>query len=140
VVIVLRVLLQLAGAGQIVLIVGSLAIPKVLGWSEDTAKLQPLTRQVFWTYAGYIWVTNLCFGVLSAFGPDLLLDGSPLGTAVSGYICAYWLARVAIQFFYFDRSAAPEGRLFVLAEWALVGLFVGLTAIYGWAFWVGITR
>jgi hypothetical protein len=41
-----------AGVGQLVLIVGSLAIPRALGWAEETAKLRPLTRQVFWTYAG----------------------------------------------------------------------------------------
>ncbi len=131
-------LLRLAGVGQLVLIVGSLAIPKMLGWQQDTQKLQPLTRQVFWTYAGYIWATNLCFGLLSTFAPEWLLDGSPLSIAVAGYIAAYWLARVLIQFFYFDRSAAPEGKLFVLGEWALVGLFVGLTGTYGWVVWRGL--
>lgn len=44
-----------AGVGQLVLIVASLAIPRVLHWKEDTARLRPLTRQVFWTYALYIW-------------------------------------------------------------------------------------
>jgi len=124
-------LLVLAGIGQIVLIVGSLAIPKVLGWKEDTDKLKALTRQVFWTYAGYIWSINLCFGLLSAFAPSWLLDGSPLAGAVAGFIGAYWLARVLIQFFYFDNSDAPQGPIFKLAEFALVGLFIGLTLVYG---------
>jgi len=44
-------LLFVAGCGQIALIVGSLTIPRVRGWREDTAKLGTLTRQVFWTYA-----------------------------------------------------------------------------------------
>jgi len=43
-----------AGVGQLALIVASLAIPRVLRWREETAKLRPLTRQVFWTYAIYI--------------------------------------------------------------------------------------
>jgi hypothetical protein len=38
-----------AGKGQLILIVASLAIPRVLRWSDDVAKLRPLTRQVFWT-------------------------------------------------------------------------------------------
>lgn len=129
----LRTLILLAGLGQLALALGSLAIPRVLRWGADTAKLRPLTRQVFWTYAGYIWVTNILFGVLSTFAPDLLLDRTPLARAVSGYITAYWGARVLVQFFYFDRSEAPPGVLFKMAEVALTTLFVVLTAVYGYA-------
>ena len=49
----LRNCLLLAGAGQLLLAAGSLAIPRLLRWSEQLAKVRPLTRQVFWTYAGY---------------------------------------------------------------------------------------
>ena len=131
-------LIFLAGVGQLILVAGSLAIPKVLGWAEDTAKLRPLTRQVFWTYAGYIWATNLSFGIISVASPSSLLDGSFLAVAVSVYITVYWLSRVIIQFVYFDRSDAPQGAIYTLAEILLVGLFVGLTAVYGWAIWTNI--
>jgi len=36
-----------------------------------------------------------------------------------------------VQLFYFDRTAAPPGAIFRVAEVALVGLFLGLTAVYG---------
>ena len=107
-----RALLVAAGAGQLVLVAASLAIPRVLRWPEDLARLRPLTRQVFWTYAGYIWATNLSFGLVSAFAPGWLLDRSPLAGAVCGFIAAYWGARLVIQFTYFDRSDAPQGPLF----------------------------
>jgi hypothetical protein len=126
-------LVFVAGVAQLVLIVASLAIPRVLRWSEDTARLRPLTRQVFWTYAGYIWSTNLCFGLLSALAPQWLLDRSPLAGAVSGYIAAYWGARLLIQFVYFDRSDVPPGPWPRLAEAALVTLFLYLTLVYGCA-------
>lgn len=122
-----------AGIGQLILVVGSLAIPKVLNWNEDTSKLRPLTRQVFWTYAGYIWVTNLSFALVSMMSPASLTDKSFLATAVTIYIFVYWLARVIIQFTWFDRSDAPQGWLYSIAEALLVGLFIGLTAVYGWA-------
>ena len=127
----LEMLVRLGGVGQLILAAGSLAIPRVLGWKEDTAKLRPLTRQVFWTYAGYIWTTNVCFGLISTFGPRLLLDRTPLAGLVCGYITAYWLARVVIQFTYFDRSAAPPGLLGRVGEGALVLLFIYLTIVYG---------
>lgn len=38
-----------------------------------------------------------------------------------------------VQFFYFDRSEAPPGAFYKLAEAALVGLFILLTAVYGYA-------
>lgn len=131
----LHVLLVLAGVGQLVLIVASLAIPRVLGWRDELAKVKPLTRQVFWTYSAYIWSTNLAFGLLSTFAPELLLDRSRLAGWVASFIALYWGGRVGIQFFYYDRSARPPGPIFVLAEVALVGLFVALTAIYAAIAW-----
>jgi hypothetical protein len=124
-------LLVAAGLAQLILVVASLAIPRILNWKGDLAKLRPLTRQVFWTYAGYIWVTNLSFGLLSTLAPELLLDRSPLAGLVCGFIAVYWAVRVVVQFVYFDRRDAPKGGLFVLGETALVTLFVGLTIVYG---------
>jgi hypothetical protein len=126
-----RSLVVAAGVGQLALAAASLAIPRVLRWSDDLARLRPLTRQVFWTYAAYIWVTNLAFGLVSACAPGWLLDRSPLAGAVCAYIAAYWGARLVIQFAYFDRTDAPRGAPFVLAEAALVGLFLFLTLVYG---------
>jgi hypothetical protein len=126
-------LVFVAGVGQLALAVASLAIPRVLGWRRQTARLRPLLRQVFWTYALYIWCTNLCFGLVSVFAPGWLLERSPLAAAVTGFVTAYWGGRVVIQFTCFDRSDAPTGPAVRLAEGALVGLFVYLTLVYGWA-------
>lgn len=125
-------LILVAGIGQIALIIASLAIPRVLEWREETAKLRPLTRQVFWTYAIYIWCTNLAFGVVS-LRPDWLLDDQPLAACVTGFIAAYWTGRVLIQFFYFDRSDAPQGRHVKLAEIVLIALFSYLSLVYALA-------
>jgi hypothetical protein len=126
-------LILAAGVGQLALVAASLAIPRVLRWREETAKLRPLSRQVFWTYAGYIWVTNLCFGLVSAFGAGWLLEGTPLAAAVTGYMAAYWVARLVVQFAVLDRSDAPSGAAVRLAEAALVTLFVFLAVVYVWA-------
>jgi hypothetical protein len=134
----MKLLLILAGIGQLALAVGSLAIPHVLRWREDTARLRNLTRQVFWTYAGYIWATNVSFGLLSTVAPEALLGGSVLARSVCGFISAYWGARLLIQFFYFDRSDTPSGFQYTIAEGALVCLFAALTLTYGSIAWTGV--
>ena len=126
-----RTLVTLAGLGQLALAAASLAIPRTLGWRAETARLRPLTRQVFWTYAAYIWGTNVSFGLLSALRPAWLCDGAPLARAVAAFIALYWGARVGVQFFYYDRAAAPPGRLYKLAEAAMVALFAALALVYG---------
>src|SRR5437588_5062986 len=126
----LKTLVFVAGLGQLILVVASLAIPRVLHWRADMSGVRPLTRQMFWTYAGYIWCTNLCFGLLSALGPGLLVDRSPLAGAVTGFMALYWGARLVIQFAVLDRLDAPAGWVFRLAEVALVSLFVFLTLVY----------
>jgi hypothetical protein len=44
-----------AGVAQLILFVASLAIPRWMNGKADLARVQPLTRQVFWTYAAYLW-------------------------------------------------------------------------------------
>ena len=136
----LQTLIFLAGAAQLCLVLASLMIPRILRWNEDTGNLRPLTRQVFWTYAGYIWCTNLFFGIVSVTMPADLVDGSRVSAALCTFIAIYWGARIAIQFAWFDRTDIPQGMRFVVAEWMLVGLFVALTAIYGYAAWTNIGR
>jgi hypothetical protein len=106
-----------------------------LRWREDTARLQPLTREVFWTYAVYIWVTNVCFAVLSLAAPGWLLDGTPLARAVAAYIAVYWGARLVLQVFVLDRTSAPPGLIYEVAHWVLVLLFASWTATYGLLAW-----
>jgi hypothetical protein len=126
----METVLRLAGAAQLVLALASLAIPHVLGWAEEARKLRPLTRQVFWTYAAYIWAFNVSFGLVSATLPGSLLDGSTLARGVCGFIGAYWGARLLLQFFYFDRAELAARAVTRLAEAALVCLFAGLVAVY----------
>lgn len=121
-----------AGVTQLGIALSSLALPRILGWREDTAQLQPLTRHVFWTYAAYIFATNLFFAGTSMFAPGLLADGSPLARLVCGFITAYWGGRVLIQVFAY-RGARPPGRFYLLAELAFLLAFVFLTAVYGTA-------
>jgi len=131
---ILEFLLFWSGIAHIVLSIASTFIPKALKWKEELAPLQKLLRQMFWTYAGYILVINFCFGLVSIWGAKELINGSFLAKSLTFFIAVYWLARVLIQFFYFDKTHAPKGIIFTLGEIGLVGLFVLFTVIYTLAF------
>lgn len=129
-------LILIAGLAQLTLATGSLLIPKILNWHSELAKVQPLIKQMLWTYAAYIFVINLCFGLLSVFDSGELISGSHIATFVSAFIAVYWISRVLIQFFYFDRASFPKGNWSRLAEVVLVALFVFLSLIYSQAFYI----
>lgn len=127
--------IYLAGLAQIALALGSLAIPGILKWRAELAKVQPLIKQMFWTYAAYILVINICFGLLSVFNFRELTDGSTLAVLVNGFIALYWFSRVLVQFLYFDRKHFPGGFWNKLGEVVLVLLFIFLSAVYSLAFY-----
>ena len=125
----------IAGLAQIALAIGSLAIPKILNWRQELSKVQPLIKQIFWTYAAYILVINLCFGLVSAWAYRELTNGSKLATMLTGFIAVYWISRVFIQFLYFNRANFPTGRWNKLGEVILVTLFIYLSVVYSIAFY-----
>lgn len=131
----LNLLVFLAGLGQVVLAIGSLAIPKVLGWKQELEKVNTLTRQMFWVYSAYIWATNLSIGLVSLLAPGWLTQDTPLAIAVCAFIAVYWGARVVIQFTYFDTTDLPREWPHRLAEFSLICLFVYLTLVYGGVAW-----
>ncbi len=122
-----------AGISELVLVAASLAIPGALRWREETARLRRLTRQVFWTYAAYIWCTNLAFGLLSTIAPFALLDGSFLARSVSCFICLYWAVRFVLQVGIFDRRDIPPGLIWKAGDVCLTSLFGALAIVYGTA-------
>jgi len=126
-------LVALAGLAQIALVVGSLIIPGILNWKTELEKVQTLIKQMFWTYAAYILVINLCFGLLSIFAVAELLNKSLMSLLVCGFIAMYWISRILIQFFYFDKTSFPTGRWHRFAEILLIILFVFLSIVYSMA-------
>ncbi|MDT3405603.1 hypothetical protein [Mucilaginibacter terrae] len=133
-------IVTVAGLAQIALVLGSVFIPHILKWKAALNGVQPLIKKLFWTYAVYILCINLSFGLLSALAAPDLVNGTKLATLVSAFITIYWLSRVLVQFFYFDRSSFPTGWLYILGEVALVCLFIMLTLTYGLAFYLNVNQ
>ena len=124
----LPLLIVLAGVGQLFLSIASMAIPKVLDWRRELTAVSPLTRSLFWTYAGYTLGIHLFFAAISIFAPHELTSGGVLATAITGFIALYWGVRLIGQFAWYDRTIVARDRmLFRVAEIAFVALFASLT-------------
>ncbi|MCB9871097.1 MAG: hypothetical protein H6836_01725 [Planctomycetes bacterium] len=122
-------LVFLAGIVQLGISAVSLALPRLLGWREQIAKLDGLLRCVFWTYAGYIVATNVCCGLLSILAASWLTDGTPLARAVCAYIATYWGARTLLQVSSYHRHT-PQGVGYRVGEAAATGAFAFCAAVY----------
>jgi hypothetical protein len=128
----LVLLVQLAGLGQLVLCVMSVAIPRALDWRGQLASTPRLLQQEFYVYAGYIWSINASFAAVSLLGAPYLVEPGPLAAAVCAFIFLYWAARVVVQAVVFDLSHLDAPHM-VLARRGLELLFVFLSVVYGLA-------
>jgi len=129
-----------AGVAHFAVVAASLYVPSALGWREDAAKLKPINRQIFYTYAGYILTINLLFGLVATFGATWLVDRTPLAACVTGFIAAYWGVRVTLQFVYYDRKSTPKGLKFTLGEISFVALFAAFTVSFGYITWLNLAE
>lgn len=125
------ILIEVSGLLQLGVALGSMAVPRLLHWNAELARLSPLIRQLFWTYAVYIFGTNLFFAGLSITMASSLAGGSRLSMALCSFVACYWAGRLVIQFFYFDKKALPKSGIYRYGEWLLVAGFAFFTVVYG---------
>lgn|SRR5687767_7837707 len=124
----MRILLVVAGLVQLSIVAASLMAPRVLKWREELARLTPLTRTIFWTYACYISATNLALALVSLRG-DWLLTGEPLARAVATYGALYWGVRFVLQMTCY-RKHAPQGKWFAAADAAFTLAFAFAAGVF----------
>jgi hypothetical protein len=120
--------LWVAGAIQLVVIAANFALPKKLRCRENLAKVSPMIREVFVVHWLYIVLvlgifTTLCFW----FAPELA-GGSRLGRFLSLAMAIFWLLRVPIQLFFYDREIRRQNRL---ADVAFLLTFSYLGIVFG---------
>lgn len=126
-------LIWLAGAVQAGIVFANIPLPRRLRVRENLARVPAFLRQIFYVHWIYIVLvvglfSALCFG----FASDLT-GATPLGRFLSAFLCAFWLLRVLLQWFYYDPEIRRANRwldaLYLLA-------LAGLVAIFGWVAFV----
>ena len=115
-------LIWAAGAVHVGIIAANIPLPGRLRVRERLAGVPRFVRQIFYVHWVYIIVVlgmfaALCFG----FAPELA-GATRLGRFLSGFMAMFWLLRIVLQLFYYDREVRQENR-------GLDRLYVGSLAV-----------
>ncbi len=126
----LEIGLQIGGWSLVLLCIGSLAIPKALGWRDHLVALPPLMRELWWTYSIYILSSHAFFAVLLLAFDDWLMSGTGAAKAMNVFMLLWWGIRLWLQFFGFDFAAVTvQNRFNTIAKQILSALFIGLVVL-----------
>lgn len=119
-----------AGVGHVGIMASNLPFARRLRVKESLAGVPKFLRQVFYVHWFYIVIVlglfaTLCFGFAAE-----LVGGSGLGRFLSGFMAIFWLLRIVLQIFYYDREVRRENRVL---DGLYVGSLIALVAVFGMA-------
>ncbi len=125
--------ISIAGAIHLAILATNAALPRRLNVAAGIAPLPRFLRQVFIVHWIYIVLVVATFAALCLFfGPDLA-GRTPLGRFLAGAMALFWLLRIVLQVFYYDRDLRRQNRaldfLYLAALSALV-LILGFAALH----------
>ncbi|MGO9086834.1 MAG: hypothetical protein ACLQBK_16545 [Candidatus Sulfotelmatobacter sp.] len=117
-----------AGVVHVGIIAANVPLPGRLRVRERLAGVPRFVRQIFYVHWIYIVIVlalfaALCFG----FAPELA-GASALGRFLSGFMAGFWLLRIVLQVFYYDRDMRRENRAL---DMLYVGALIVLVVVFG---------
>jgi hypothetical protein len=128
----MRELIWGAGVVHVGIIAANIPLPGRLRVREHLAGVPRFVRQIFYVHWVYIVIVlglfaGLCFG----FAPELA-GASGMGRFLSGFMAGFWLLRIGLQIFYYDREVRRENRgldLLYLGSLVVLVVIFGVAAI-----------
>jgi hypothetical protein len=131
----LEISLRLAGLLLIVLAAAHVTFPKRFHWADELPRLSLLNRQMFLVHVWYIVFTVASMGVLSLVFTEVLIERSPLARFVLAWLCFFWLSRLVVQWFVYDRALWVGNRVHTGVHVCFTAMWCYLSLVYGWALW-----
>jgi hypothetical protein len=124
----LVILIRIAGAVQACIFSANFLIPAKLRCRENLSYVTPMVRSIFIVHWAYILLVLAIFSVLCfGFAPELA-GASLMGRFLSAAIALFWVARLPIQLFIYDRELRRQHRV---ADIAMVSALVFLAVVFG---------
>ena len=121
-----------AGVVHSGIVAANFPLPGRLRVRERLAGAPLFVRQIFYVHWIYIVIVVGMFAALCFGFARELAGGSGLGHFLSGFLCAFWLLRIVLQVFYYDRQIRRENRGLDLLY---LGSLVVLVGVFGVAAW-----
>ena len=103
-------LIWAAGAIQAGIVLVNGILPGRLHVRENVAGVPDFIRQIFYVHWIYIVLTVGFFSALCFGCAHDLAGASRLGRLLSAFLAAFWLLRVGLQCFYYDREVRRANR------------------------------
>jgi hypothetical protein len=122
-----------AGVVHLGIIVANVPLPGRLRVRERLSGVPKFVRQIFYVHWIYIVIVLAMFSVLCFGFTAELAGGSGLGRFLSGFMAAFWLLRIGLQLFYYDREVRRE-------NWRLDMIYVGSLVVLVVVFVVAAMR
>lgn len=127
----LALLLQIAGAGLILLALLHVPIGKRLNWREDAARLSPVNASIFHVHTFFICLVLVMMGLPSLIDPHIFLEKSAAGAWLAWTISAFWGIRLYFQWFVYQGVLWRGKRLETAVHWWFTFVWAGLAVLYG---------
>ena len=122
--------LQFAGFILLCIVAANFFAPRKMRWTENLRKVEPIFAQVFIIHCVFLIGSVLAMAMVCIALPQLLLE-EELGRVILGFMAVFWVARVGVQFFYYEpaikRQFPVYNVLFSIAFVYLAGVFTFLT-------------
>ena len=118
----MRELIWGAGLIQAGIVAANFPLPGRLRVRERMAGVPRFVRQIFYVHWIYIVIVVGMFSALCLGFASDLAGASGLGRFLSGFMASFWLLRIGLQIFYYDREVRRENR-------GLDMLYVGSLAV-----------
>ena len=121
-----------AGVVHVGIILANVPLPGRLQVREKLAEVPPFVRQIFYVHWVYIVIVlglfaGLCFGFAAE-----LAGASGMGRFLSAFMAGFWLLRIGLQVFYYDREIRRENcglDMIYLASLTALTLIFGVAAV-----------
>ena len=126
----MRELIWGAGIVHVGIMMANIPLPGRLRVRERLAGVPRVVRQIFYVHWVYIVIVLGLFAALCFGFARELAGASELGRFLSGFIAGFWLLRIVLQIFYYDREMRRENRGL---DMLYVGSLIVLVVIFGMA-------
>jgi hypothetical protein len=119
-----------AGAVHLGIIAANVPLPSKLRVRERLAGVPRFVRQIFYVHWLYIVIVLGMFAALCFGFARELAGATAMGRFLSAFVAAFWLLRIGLQVFYYDREIRRQNR--VPDALSMVAR-VGLVLVFGTA-------